>query len=141
MSKLHRRSDCPISFALDVFGDKWSLLIIRDMLFEGKSSYNDFLNADEGIATNVLTDRLRMLERRGIIKTARDKQDARKRIYTLTERGLDLLPILVELTLWSAEHDPDAAPPDAFTKAARRDKSGLIRSLRRGIKNDRYYCA
>jgi DNA-binding HxlR family transcriptional regulator len=138
MSKLHRRSECPISFALDVFGDKWSLLIMRDMLFEGKSTYHEFLAAEEGIATNILTNRLRMLEERGVITAMRN---GRRRTYRLTDRGIDLLPTLIELTLWSAMHDPDAGSPDDFTKAAMRDKVGFIRRLKKGIKSGHYYCS
>ena len=68
MRRRHRRSDCPVHFALEVFGDPWSLLIIRDLMFKGRTRYTDFLTAEEGIATNVLADRLARLERDGILK-------------------------------------------------------------------------
>jgi DNA-binding HxlR family transcriptional regulator len=100
------RSDCPISFSLDVLGDKWALLIVRDMVFAGKSTYGEFLQSPEKVATNILADRLATLESQGVItkQVAADKKS--KFTYRLTEKGLDLLPLLMEITLWGAKYSP-----------------------------------
>lgn len=129
MSIHSRRSDCPISFALDLFGDRWSLLVVRDLAFKGKDSFSDFLASDEGIARNVLADRLASLEAEGFIEKHPHPDDGRRSIYELTERGLTLIPVLVEMILWSAEQDPQTGVDEDFVKEAHEDKEGLIRRL------------
>ena len=108
------RSTCPISFALDVLGDKWALLIVRDMVFAGKSTYGEFLQSEEKMATNILADRLATLEAQGFVtkQVAADKKS--KFTYRLTEKGLDLLPLLMEITLWGAKHSPAGATRRCF---------------------------
>jgi DNA-binding HxlR family transcriptional regulator len=98
------RSDCPLNFGIEIFGDKWTLLIIRDLMFFGKRYYNEFLTSAEGIATNVLADRLTMLEKEKIIKKEKDSTHRQKIIYSLTEKGIDLLPIIMNIGLWSEKH-------------------------------------
>src|SRR5687768_4343044 len=111
--KRHRRSDCPINFGLETFGDMWSLLIIRDIVYFGKKTYGEFLDSDEHIATNILASRLLHLEEKGILLKTPSATDKRKEVYSLTEKGLDLIPILLEIASWSAQHDPQTgAPPD-----------------------------
>jgi DNA-binding HxlR family transcriptional regulator len=132
--KKSRRSDCPINFALEIFGDKWTLLIVRDLMFRGKVHYGDFIESEEKIATNILADRLDILERAGIIKKLRDPKNKTKNIYSLTEKGLDLMPVLIEIVLWSAKYDPKTAAPKEFISQAQSDKKGLIRSLMKGFK-------
>ena len=124
-----RRSDCPTAYALDVFGDRWTLLVIRDLMFGGKRRYGDFLGSEEGIATNVLSDRLARLEARGIVAVSPDPADGRRRVYRLTRKGLDLAPLMVEMILWSARYDPRSAAPQAFVRRARRDRAGLLREI------------
>jgi DNA-binding HxlR family transcriptional regulator len=99
------RSHCPINFALEIFGDRWSLLIIRDMVFRGKRTYGEFLASEEGFATNILAGRLERLMGSGILERKPDPGDGRKDVYSLTEKGLDLIPMLFEMTAWSAKHD------------------------------------
>lgn len=106
-----RRSDCPLNTTLEVLGDRWSLLIVRDLMFKGRTTYKDFLAGGEGIATNVLADRLRRLETEGLIEKGRDAADARRLIYRLTPKGLALAPVLVEMIVWGAGHYDTAAPP------------------------------
>ena len=106
-----RRSGCPISIALEIFGDPWSLLIIRDLLFKGRRTFKEFHEAGEGVATNVLSDRLARLEAAGILRKDRDPADARRVRYGLTPKGADLAPVLVEIVLWSARHEKTDAPP------------------------------
>src|SRR6185437_2562561 len=100
------RSLCPINLTLEVFGDKWSLLIIRDIMFEGKRHFRELLQSDEKIASNILADRLNMLEHKGIITKSPDPAHKQKLIYTLTEKGIDLLPLLVEIGTWSYKYEP-----------------------------------
>src|SRR5690349_11077859 len=92
-----RRSDCPLNAALEVLGDRWSLLIVRDLMFKGRTTYKDFLAGGEGVATNILADRLRRLEVEGVIEKGRDPVDARRMVYRLTTKGLALGPLLVEM--------------------------------------------
>ena len=133
MKKIKRRSDCPISFALDFFGDKWTFLIIRDLALKGKKFYKEFLNAGEGIATNILSDRLKRLEQLGIIESKVYQVLKTQKEYHLTEKGKDLIPILIEIILWSAKHDPDTAASADFVHQARQDKQRLISDLRSSL--------
>jgi len=100
------RSHCPVNFALETFGDKWALLILRDIIFRGKKTYGEFLKSEEGFATNILAVRLAWLEREGILRKRPNPADARKDFYGLTEKGLDLIPVLFEMMQWSAKYDP-----------------------------------
>jgi DNA-binding HxlR family transcriptional regulator len=98
------RSDCPLNYGIEIFGDKWSLLIIRDLMFFGKRYYNEFLNSAEGIATNLLADRLAMLEKEKLIRKEKDSQHKQKIVYSLTEKGIDLLPVILCIGLWSDKY-------------------------------------
>jgi len=100
-----RETGCPIAFGLDTFGDRWSLLIIREIMLRGKRTYSEFLEADEGIATNILIARLKHLEAEGIVSKSRDPDNRRAFIYELTKKGRDLAPILIEIIIWSGLHD------------------------------------
>ena len=138
MKRRHRRSDCPVHFALEVFGDAWSLLIIRDLMFKGRATYTDFLRAEEGIATNVLADRLVRLEVDGIIeKDARGEGRSAGR-YRLTTKGIDLLPVMLEIIDWSAKHDPKTAADRGFVRRLRRDRDGLQAELRSALLSARH---
>src|SRR5438105_9461493 len=114
VSKRKPQSHCPIHFALDVFGDAWSLLIVRDLMFKQKSSYRDFLDGGEGISTNILADRLTRLEDAGILSKEVIHTAAARTHYRLTEKGLDLMPMLLEMIAWSAHYDPKTAAPEEF---------------------------
>ena len=106
MKELKQRSTCPVSTSLDVLGDKWTLLILRDIVFVGKSTYGQFLQSAEKMATNILADRLAMLEAQGLLTKAVAADKKSKFTYRLTEKGVDVVPILVELILWGARHCP-----------------------------------
>jgi DNA-binding HxlR family transcriptional regulator len=112
MKSITPRSNCPISFSLDVLGDKWILLILRDMIFVGKSSYNEFLQSAEKIATNILADRLNFLESQKFVEklVAGDKKS--KFTYILTEKSLDLIPVLMELAIWGVSNFPPGIDPE-----------------------------
>lgn len=93
-----------MSYCLDFVGDKWVLLILRDMILHKKIYFKDFLKSDEGIATNVLSDRLKMLEQRGFIISKKDAIQKTRKIYSLTQQGKDVLPLLIEMLLWSSKY-------------------------------------
>lgn len=100
-----RRSICPLNASVEMLGDRWSLLILRDMMVWGFKTYKEFLGSHEKIATNVLADRLRRLEEYGIIASKPDPSDGRKLLYVLTAKGIDLAPVLAEMVLWAARHE------------------------------------
>ena len=129
MKQIKRKSNCPINFALEIFGDKWTFLIIRDLMFKGKHYYGEFLLSEEGIATNILSDRLSLLERNGIVSKSSDPGHKQKIMYSLTQKGIDLVPVLVEVILWSAKYDKKSAVDMKFVKAVKRDKSGVISEI------------
>jgi DNA-binding HxlR family transcriptional regulator len=116
MSKSSRgeKSNCPISYSLDLFGDRWTLLVLRDLILWGKTRFAELQSSDEKIASNILSDRLRRLEARGIIGIEKDPSDARQKIYTATEKGLSLTPVLLEIAAWGASHDPETGAPNGF---------------------------
>jgi DNA-binding HxlR family transcriptional regulator len=121
------RSGCPLNVSLEMLGDRWSLLIIRDMLVRGFRTYKEFLASDEGIATNVLADRLRKLEAHGIISSDPDPFDGRKLIYSLTPKGVDLAPVLTEMVLWAARHQETGN--QALVHALRTDRQRFLEQL------------
>jgi len=128
------RSSCPISTTLDILGDKWSLLIVRDMAFKGMSTYGEFLNAGEGIATNVLADKLALLESGGIISKGTHPSSKAKILYRLTPKGIDLIPSLVEIILWSEKYHDVHEQATQFAKQAKKDKAGVIKMLTETLK-------
>lgn len=98
------RSNCPLNAGLETFGDKWTLLLIRDMMFNGKRYYNEFLQSAEGISTTVLAHRLTMLEKEGLVRVTKDNHHKQKLLYSLTEKGIDLLPVIIAIGLWSDKY-------------------------------------
>lgn len=107
---------CPIAFALNVIGDRWSLLILRDILFQGKKYYTDFLSGQECISTNILADRLLHLEQEGIVEKLRDDQNRKRFIYQPTPKGLDLVPVILAIVRWSGKHDAQTEAPREFLR-------------------------
>jgi DNA-binding HxlR family transcriptional regulator len=134
MKKIKKRSDCPISSALDIVGDKWSLLIIRDIAMQGKNTYNEFLKSEEKIATNILADRLSMLEGVGILVKEEHPESKAKIFYRLTKQGIDLLPVLIEMILWSDKYLAISSQAREFAKMARKDKDGIVKQMSAGLK-------
>ncbi|OGU27486.1 MAG: transcriptional regulator [Ignavibacteria bacterium GWA2_35_9] len=130
MTKVKKRSNCPISQSLDIWGDKWSLLIIRDLMFAKKCTYGDFLKSPEGIATNILASRLHALEENKIIEKLDHPDSKAKVLYKLTRKGIDLLPIMIEINLW-AEKYFSTIPEDrkAMIKEMKKDKPGFIKAM------------
>jgi len=127
--KIHG-SGCPIAFALDAFGDRWTLLVVRDLMLRGRKTYGDFLDGGEGISTNILADRLKALEEAGIIAKATDPENKRRILYSLTEKGLDLAPVIIELAVWSAKYDPNTLAPKDLIKQMKEDRQSIIEGIR-----------
>lgn len=129
-----RRSDCPISFGLDLFGDRWTLLILRDILFFGRTRFSDFA-PQERIATNILADRLDRLETAGVLAKRRDEELKNQFIYSVTEKGAALLPTLIELTLWGLQHDPETLASKTFLKRATAERDVVTREITQAIES------
>lgn len=124
-----RRSGCPLNASVEMLGDRWSLLIIRDMMLLGYRTFKEFLNSYEKIATNILADRLKRLENYGIISSAPDPTDGRKSIYSLTPKGLGLAPVLTEMVLWAAAHEDTGN--QALVRLIRKDKEHFLAGVRK----------
>ncbi|MGB6632253.1 MAG: helix-turn-helix domain-containing protein [Terriglobales bacterium] len=123
-----RRSECPLNASVEMLGDRWSLLIIRDMMLRGFRSYKEFMECYEGIATNILADRLRKLVVYGIITAEPDTSDGRKLIYFLTAKGIDLAPVLTEMVLWAAAHEDTGN--QSLVRLMRADKVKFMAEVR-----------
>lgn len=132
--KIEYRSTCPISTALDIFGDKWSLLIVRDLAFKGKNTYGEFLDGGEKIATNILADRLLLLEAAGIIRKQKHPESKAKVLYTLTPKGIDLVPALVEIIVWSEKYHEVHPHAKQFAEQLRNGKEALVNQILAGLK-------
>jgi DNA-binding HxlR family transcriptional regulator len=133
--KPKRRSECPLNASVEMLGDRWSLLIIRDMMLRGFRAYKEFMECYEGIATNILADRLRKLVAYGIITAEPDPSDGRKLIYSLTAKGIDLAPVLTEMVLWAAAHEDTGN--QALVRLMRADKEKFLAGVRERLANQR----
>ncbi|MDE3201854.1 MAG: helix-turn-helix transcriptional regulator [Acidobacteriota bacterium] len=131
-----KRSGCPVSIALDLFGDRWSLLIVRDMMVRGYRTFREFQNSGEGIATNILSARLRRLKAAGILTTEPLKDDKRSLAYRLTEKGIALAPVLLELLIWSGTHEETAASREIIRQMETNRQSILDETVRRWREHD-----
>ena len=130
-----KRSDCPISCSLDVFGDKWSLLIIRDIMLRSKMSYSEFLDSEEKIATNILVNRLKVLEEENILSKSVSPANRSKFIYRLTPKGVDLLPIVIEIMDWGAKYNENC-PRRELGKKIQKDKTKVIAEYLEKLRNE-----
>ena len=135
-SKSKHRSGCPVSISLEMFGDRWSLLIVRDLMVRGFHTFKEFQESGEGIATNILGDRLRKLQAAGIITAEVDEADRRRVSYRLTEKGIDLAPVLLELLIWAARHQQTGAPCAFITKMEKNREQILAEVRRRWRERD-----
>jgi len=133
--KMKKRSDCPVCSSLDVWGDKWSLLIIRDLMFAKECTYGDFLKSPEGIATNILASRLKELEENKMIEKLDHPASRAKVLYRLTKKGIDLLPTMIEINLWAEKYFPIPANRKAMLKEVKKDKAAFIKSLTKKLES------
>ncbi len=128
------RSPCPIHGLLEIVGDRWTLLILRDLMFRGKNRYSEFQASSEGIATNILSVRLSMLETEGIVRKLPDPKDGRRQIYRLTERGISLAPVLVEMTVWGENNLPDTNIVPGLQEQLKTDRDGALDRLMQDLR-------
>jgi DNA-binding HxlR family transcriptional regulator len=132
------RSHCPVNYGLEAIGDRWALLILRDIIFRGKRTYGEFLKSEEGFATNILASRLVHLIEAGILQREGHETDGRKDIYSLTEKGLDLIPLIFEMVVWSAKYDSESEAKriirlvKLITKDNRKISQKAMEQVRRG---------
>ncbi len=131
--KTKKRSDCPVSNSLDIWGDKWSLLIIRDLMDAKGCTYGDFLKSPEGIATNILATRLQNLEENEIIEKLDHPDSKAKVLYRLTRKGIDLLPIMIEINLWAEKYFSIPEDRKALLKEVKKDKVGFIKTMTKNL--------
>ena len=124
-----KRSQCPISSSLDIFGDKWSLLIVRDLMHNKTRTYGDFTKSPEKIATNILANRLQILEDNGIIIKLPYPDNKVKVLYQLTPKGVDLIPALIEISLWGEKYLSNADECSPFLKEVRKNKLKFLKNF------------
>src|SRR5271170_2118679 len=132
MKTINGRSACPISYSLDIFGDKWTMLIIRDLLVFGKDSFSEFMCSDEKIATNILTDRLNVLLQEGFVTKHIAPTNKSKFLYSPTKKAIELIPVLMEITLWAEKYSPAGAPVD-ITEPLKRNRAEALHNLKRKV--------
>lgn len=121
---------------MEIFGDRWSLLIIRDLMVRGFQTFKEFQQSGEGVATNILADRLKKLAATGIISAEAGEKDRRRVHYRLTEKGIDLAPVLLELLIWGARHEQTAAPCVVIEEMAKNREQILAEARRRWRERD-----
>jgi DNA-binding HxlR family transcriptional regulator len=131
-----RRSGCPVSISLDIFGDRWSLIVVRDLMVRGYRTFREFLHAGEGIATNILADRLQKLEAAGIVTAESVADDRRSAHYRLTTKGIGLAPVLLELLIWATRHEDTAAPCSFIAQMEQNREATLAEVHRRWEQRD-----
>ncbi len=134
--KSRRRSGCPVSISLELLGDRWSLLIVRDLMVRGFHTFREFQESGEGIATNILANRLQKLEASAIITAEEETADGRKVNYRLTEKGIDLAPVLLDLLVWASRHEKTGAPCDVILNLAKNREHVLAEVRRRWREHD-----
>lgn len=134
MADTKKRSDCPISCTLDIWGDKWSLLIVRDLIFFKECTYGDFLKSDEKIATNILAARLQMLEENGIISKSDHPESKAKVLYKLTSKGIDLLPLMIEINIWADKYLTIPDEQRELLKEIKKNKEAYIKKRSKELK-------
>ena len=131
-----RRSPCPVSCALDILGDKWTLLVVRDLIFLRKRYFGDFQNSPEKIATNILSDRLRKLEAAGMILRQPDPDHGCRIIYTVTEKCLDLVPPIMELLRWGAKYVPESDVHENLVQQFEQDPMEFMAEIRQSLRKE-----
>ena len=129
------RSNCPIACALDLLGDRWTLVVLRDVLLAQRRTFSD-IAAQEGIATNTLTDRLERLIEAGVLKRRKDPRDGRSRRYVPTESGLGLIPVLVDLMVWGNKYTSGTGPAEIVARAVTDREALLVELIERARESD-----
>jgi DNA-binding HxlR family transcriptional regulator len=129
MKSNEKRSDCPISLSLDIFGDRWSLLIVRELMLYKTRTYGDFTKSEEKIATNILANRLQVLEENGIIMKFPYPDNKVKGLYKLSPKGIELIPALIEIALWGDKYLSDSDESSLFLKEVKKNKPKFLKNI------------
>ncbi|SFT02411.1 winged helix-turn-helix transcriptional regulator [Mucilaginibacter polytrichastri] len=137
MKTVERRSPCPINYSVEIFGDKWMLLLLRDIMFEGKNSFLEFRASVEKISSAVLTEKLNTLLKEGIVSKVTSPKNASKFLYLLTEKGIELVPIMVELLTWGSSYNPDGGPKSLLDQI-KQNKKKAINGLQDKLRSERH---
>jgi DNA-binding HxlR family transcriptional regulator len=130
-----RHSGCGLAYSLDIFGDKWTLVVVRDLIFTGKRYFGEFMASPEKMASNILSDRLKRLEESGIVSKTQDPENESKFIYELTQKGKELIPLVLEIMIWGAKHDPNSNTPPAFLRWLKKDREGAVKAILKCLKD------
>ena len=136
MKTIERRSTCPINYSVEIFGDKWMLLLLRDLMFNGKNSFLEFRASDEKISSAVLTEKLNILLNEGIVFKVTSPKNASKFLYLLTEKGIELVPLMVEFLNWGSRYNPDGGPK-LLLERIKKNKKKAITELQDKLRSQR----
>jgi DNA-binding HxlR family transcriptional regulator len=136
MKLIENRSNCPISSSLDIFGDRWSLLIVRDLMLYATRTYGDFTKSEEKIATNILANRLQILEDKGIIIKLPYPDNKVKGLYKLSPKGVELIPALIEIALWGDKHLSNIDGRSPYLKEVQKNKSKFLKNIMNKLSTD-----
>jgi DNA-binding HxlR family transcriptional regulator len=131
-----RQSGCPVAYGLDVFGDKWTLVVVRDMIFLGKRRFNEFLASPEKMASNILADRLKRLEEECVVTKRHDPENESKFIYELTPKGKELIPLILEVLLWGSKYAPNSNAPAELVRWVKKDRDGVTKAILECLKKN-----
>ncbi|MFD0766830.1 winged helix-turn-helix transcriptional regulator [Mucilaginibacter lutimaris] len=137
MKTIERRSTCPINYSVEIFGDKWMLLLLRDLMFNGKNSFLEFKASDEKISSAVLTEKLNTLLNEGIVTKITSPKNASKFLYMLTEKGIELVPFMVEFLNWGSRYNPNGGPKTLLEKIEK-NKKKAIAELQDNLRSQRH---
>ena len=136
MENIGRRSTCPINYSVEIFGDKWMLLLLRDLMFNGKNSFLEFRASEEKISSAVLTEKLNILLNAGIVVKVTSPRNASKFLYLLTDKGIELVPVMVEFLNWGARYNPEGGPK-TWLDRIKQNKKKAIAELQDKLREDR----
>lgn len=134
-----RQSGCTVAYCLDLFGDRWSLIVVRDMVLQAKRYFGEFLESPERIASNILADRLKRLEEVGVVTKNEDPENQKKFIYSLTPKGLDLIPLILDMFVWAAKHSDFPKQAKQMARRFETDRDTVINEIIVSIKENRPY--
>jgi DNA-binding HxlR family transcriptional regulator len=137
MKETERRSTCPINYSVEIFGDKWMLLILRDIMFNGKNSFLEFRASNEKISSAVLTEKLNTLLNEGIVSKVTSPKNASKFLYLITDKGIELVPIMVEFLNWGSRYNPDGGPKPLLDRI-KQNKTKWIAELQDKLRSERH---
>ncbi|NIJ55208.1 winged helix-turn-helix transcriptional regulator [Dyadobacter arcticus] len=125
MKITERRSTCPINYSVEIFGDKWMLLLLRDIMFNGKNSFLEFRASDEKISSAVLTEKLNLLLNEGIVSKVTSPKNASKFLYLITDKGIELVPVMVEILYWGSRYNPHGGPKTWLDRIKQNKKKAI----------------